>query len=161
MIRRVTGGGKAKVNGEGLVPVPASRLSAAGAAADGAQVVEGRKQKGMARIAQPRMPEDALRRMDHTDWLETFGKVMQMETGVAMTPMRAGVINRLNLAAEYLRLLQVDIRKLRHDLDLAAASAADLRSALRSARVEIERQKDLLNERQPDRELDSHDDGGR
>jgi hypothetical protein len=72
-----------------------------------------RAQRGMHRVETPRVSTEALRKLDHADWLENFARVMQLQTGIEMTPMRQGVIGRLNLAAEYIRLLQVDVKKLR------------------------------------------------
>ena len=56
----------------------------------------------------PAMSSEALRKMDHVDWLENFAHMMQMQTGVRMTPMRQGVISRLQLAAQFVTLLKAD-----------------------------------------------------
>ena len=95
------------------------------------RTVQGLKQRGMSQILETRVPESALRKLDHPEWLETFAKVMQMSTGVEMTPMRAGTINRCRMAAEYIRLLRADAEKLaaglrasEHDLDLAMVEIA-------------------------------------
>lgn len=129
-------------NGKNGTPPPdasAAPSAAAGSSPDGDALRQrtpkplltlGRKQKGMYQILEARMGEDMLRKLDHPEWLENFAKVMQMQTGVEMTPMRTGVINRARLAAEYILLLRADIRKLTHDLDLAM--------------VEIDRQKNEL-----------------
>lgn len=68
-----------------------------------------RKQRGMDEVFEPRVTTEALRQMDHADWLESFSKVMRLQTGVEMTPMRAGVISRLNLASQYIRLVKIDV----------------------------------------------------
>jgi hypothetical protein len=70
--------------------------------------LQGRKQVGVDQVFMPRVSPEVLRAMDHAEWLESFAKVMQMQTGVEMTPMRAGVISRCNLAAEFIRMLKVE-----------------------------------------------------
>ena len=102
------------------------------------QAVQGPKQRGMEQILEVRVSTDTLRKLDHPEWLENFAKIMQMQTGVEMTPMRMGIISRARLAADYIRLLRADVSKLTHDLDLAM--------------VEIDRQK---------REITGLDDQGR
>lgn len=92
------------------------------------QVNGPRQQKGVDALATPRLPEPALRKLDHPEWLENFAKVMQMKAGLAMTPMRAGVINRALFAAEYIRLLRHDVKKALHDLDLAMVEIDRLKS---------------------------------
>ena len=86
-----------------------------------------RTQKGMDEVFMPRVSTETLIKLDHADWLENFAKVMRMQTGIEMTPMRAGVISRCNLAAEYIRYLQTRERMLGHDLDLAMKEIARLK----------------------------------
>jgi hypothetical protein len=92
---------------------------------------EARPQKGIDEVFQPRISTEALRALNHMEWLRDFAKMMQLKTGVEMTPMRAGVISRLNLAAEYIALLRHDaqtlatgLRASEHDLDLAMKEIA-------------------------------------
>jgi hypothetical protein len=90
-----------EINGKGKVIVAKSGFPTADNPA-------GRKQHGVDEVFQPRISTDALRRLDHADWLENFAKVMQLQTGVEMTPMRAGVVSRCRFAAEYIRLIKVE-----------------------------------------------------
>lgn len=90
--------------------IKASQIHARSGAPNGAGAE--RQQKGMANVFKPHVSDDALRKMDHPEWLEQFAKVMQMQTGVEMTPMRAGVINRCEMAAQYIKLLEGESRAL-------------------------------------------------
>jgi hypothetical protein len=83
-----------------------------------------RPQHGVDEVFRPHVSTDVLIKMDHVEWLENFAKVMQLKTGVEMTPMRAGVISRLNLAAEYIRYLKVQERGLQTKLDTATRDLA-------------------------------------
>jgi hypothetical protein len=79
---------------------------------NGTSLSPGRAQRGVANVPKPHVSTEALRRMDHPEWLENFAKLMQLETGVEMTPLRMGIINRSLMAAEYIRLLRHDITRL-------------------------------------------------
>ena len=59
----------------------------------------------------PRISTEALKKLNHAEWLDNFARVMQLKTGVEMTATRQGVIGRLGLAAEYIRLLEHELRK--------------------------------------------------
>jgi hypothetical protein len=65
----------------------------------------------MERLELPRVSVETLRRLNHAEWLDNFARVMQLKTSVEMTPTRQGVIGRLGLAAEYIRLLEHELRK--------------------------------------------------
>lgn len=87
-----------------------------------------RQQKGLYEVFKPHVSDDVLRKMDHSDWLEQFAKVMQMQTGVEMTPMRAGVINRCEMAAQYIKLLEGESRALTTRLAEATRELQRLKS---------------------------------
>jgi hypothetical protein len=72
----------------------------------------GRSQRGFERLELPRVSVETLKKLNHAEWLDNFARVMQLKTGVEMTPTRQGVIGRLGLAAEYIRLLEHEVRKL-------------------------------------------------
>lgn len=70
-------------------------------------------------LQQTKLLRDAvLRRMDHREWLVQFGQLLELsyeKRASPMTPMRAGTIGRLRMAAEYIALLQAEARdNLRH-----------------------------------------------
>jgi hypothetical protein len=71
------------------------------------QLAQQPRQRGMDDVSAVRVSQEVLLKLDHVEWLENFAKVMRMQTGVEMTPMRQGVISRVNLAAEYIRYLKV------------------------------------------------------
>jgi hypothetical protein len=100
MKKIVSGNGKV-LNGDGLVQRP---------------------QHGVDQVFTPHVSTEVLIKMDHVEWLQNFAKVMQLQTGVEMTPMRAGVISRCNLAAEYIQYLKVEVRGL--ETKLADATKA-------------------------------------
>ena len=81
----------------------------------------GRAQRGMERLELPRVTVETLRKLNHAEWLDNFARVMQLKTGVEMTPTRQGVIGRLGLAAEYIRLMEHELRKLQKNHDDALA----------------------------------------
>ena len=83
-------------------------------------------------IAVPGVPEEVLRGMNHREWLAQFSEVLKVSPrdgrdAIPMTPFRAGAISRLKMAAEFIGLLQADIRELQHTL---AATNRDLTRAL-------------------------------
>lgn len=104
-----------------------------------------RTQRGFAPLDHVPMPEDALRKLDHPEWLEDFAKVMQLNTGVEITPMRAGVISRCRMAADYIKLLRYDISKLKKELARTATA--------------LDRAMTVLEDNNLDRVLDQHDEG--
>src|SRR5262245_57812427 len=54
------------------------------------------------------IPDDALIRMPHANWLNEFAMVLGMtrQNGPPMTPFRQGAIAKLRLAARYIRMLE-------------------------------------------------------
>jgi hypothetical protein len=74
---------------------------------------------------QPRsLDGEKLRGLNHAEWLEDFSQILALQTGVQMTPKREGTITRLHWAADYVKLLEqqvrdleVEIKKLRSDAD--------------------------------------------
>lgn len=60
-------------------------------------------------ITVPKMPDDVLRKMNHSEWLQQFATVLNMKhpgREQPMTPFRAGAISRLHLARQYIELLE-------------------------------------------------------
>ena len=58
------------------------------------------------------VPEEALRRMNHAEWLGQFSVVLDTPVQgrpTPMTPFRMGAITRLKLAARYIALLEADV----------------------------------------------------
>jgi hypothetical protein len=66
----------------------------------------------MERLELPRVSVETLKKLNHAEWLDNFARVMTLKTRVEMTPTRQGVIGRLGLAAEYIRLMEHELRKL-------------------------------------------------
>jgi hypothetical protein len=71
----------------------------------------GRAQRGFERLELPRVSVETLKKLNHAEWLDNFARVMTLKTRVEMTPTRQGVIGRLGLAAEYIRLMEHELRK--------------------------------------------------
>jgi hypothetical protein len=69
--------------------------------------------------------------MDHRVWLLQFSEALLAQyrrpdgTTVPMTPFRSGAVNRLKLAAEYIRLLEADLRKSREEKKHDARTAPE------------------------------------
>jgi len=80
-------------------------------------------------IRVPKMPDDVLRKMNHSEWLMQFAAVLNMKhpgREQPMTPFRAGAISRLALARQYIELLEHENkmyrRKEKQDGDEAGAA---------------------------------------
>jgi len=58
------------------------------------------------------LSDDALRKLAHADWLVQFAVSLQMtreKRGAPMTPFILGAISRLQMAADYIRLIERDL----------------------------------------------------
>jgi hypothetical protein len=72
--------------------------------------------------------EATLRRMDHLEWLRMLAATLEQapnRRGIAMTPFRAGAIERLRLAVKYIELLHREARDnareiavLKHEIEI-------------------------------------------
>lgn len=69
-------------------------------------------------IITPQMDAAVLRKMNHKEWLGEFAKILQMQRGgvnIPMTPFRKGTIGRLQLAEQYIMLLEKELHWLSRD----------------------------------------------
>ena len=104
------------------------------------------------------VPEQYLRRLDHTQWLTQFALALETtptRRGVEMTPFRAGAIGRLRLAVAYIELLRADLEKLSGAL---TASEHDLTLTLKANALLTEQ---IREHRAVDEALDRRDEEGR
>lgn len=71
--------------------------------------------------------DDALRKMDHVEWLRMLAGTLEHapeRRGIPMTPFRAGAIERIRFVVKYIELLH---REARDDKRMIAALEADLK----------------------------------
>ena len=59
------------------------------------------------------LSDEALRKLPHADWLAQFALTLQttrVKRGQPVTPFLLGAVSRLQMAADYIRILEADIK---------------------------------------------------
>jgi hypothetical protein len=60
------------------------------------------------------LSDDALRKLNHADWLAQFALTLhdtRIKRGQLVTPFLLGAVSRLQMAADYIRLLEADAER--------------------------------------------------
>ena len=80
----------------------------------------------MAEVIDSQPSNQTLRKLNHAEWLSSFAVALAVP-GRPMTPFRVGAMERLALAADYIRLLQKDIAKLKVEIADLQADITELK----------------------------------